>query len=68
MAGRSVANFPEQLVYTFASAARVLGSHPSSLFRHAKDGKLKTVDTPLGRRIHRDEILRQSGEKDKKAT
>ena len=57
-------NFPEQTIYTFAAASRILGRHVSTLFRQAKDGTLKVVDTPVGRRIHRDEIRRQSGETD----
>lgn len=62
MAGLTFSNFPEQMIYSFAAAARILGRHPSTLFRQAKDGTLRTVDTPLGRRIHRNEIRRQSGE------
>jgi len=62
--GRTAANFPQQTIYTFAAAAKVLGRHPTTLFRQAKDGTLRTVDTPVGRRIHRDEIRRQSGETD----
>lgn len=60
--GNTAADFPKQSIYSFAAAARILGRHPTTLFRQAKDGTLKTVDTPLGRRIHRDEIRRQSGE------
>lgn len=62
MTGRTFSNFPEQTIYSFAAAGRILGRHPSTLFRQAKEGTLRTVQTPLGRRIHRDEIRRQSGE------
>lgn len=62
MRGRTPSNFPEQTIYTFAAASRILGRHVSTLFRQAQDGTLKVVDTPIGRRIHRDEIRRQSGE------
>ncbi|MFS8115195.1 hypothetical protein QD460_26015 [Rhizobium jaguaris] len=60
--GNTAANYPEQLLYTFPAAGRILGLHPTTLFRQAKDGTLRTVETPFGRRIHRDEIRRQSGE------
>jgi predicted site-specific integrase-resolvase len=60
--GNTAANFPEQTIYTFAAAAKILGRHPTTLFRQAKAGTLRTVNTPVGRRIHRDEIRRQSGE------
>lgn len=55
-------NYPRQTIYTFSAAAKILGRHPTTLFRQAKVGSLRTVDTPFGRRIHRDEIARQSGE------
>ncbi len=58
----TAANFPQQTVYTFAAAARILGRHVTTLFRQAREGLVKTVDTPVGRRIHIDEIRRQSGE------
>lgn len=61
--GNTCANFPEQTIYTFAAAARILGCDTSTLFRHASVGLLKTVDTPVGRRIHRDEIRRHTGER-----
>ncbi|MEF0939871.1 hypothetical protein [Rhizobium sp. BR 362] len=62
MTGRTFSNYPAQRIYSFAAASRILGRHVSTLFRQAKEGTLKTVDTPLGRRIHVDEIRRQSGE------
>ena len=46
----------------FAAAARLLGVHVTTAFKWAQDGKLKTVETPVGRRIHLDEIRRQAGE------
>jgi hypothetical protein len=49
-------------IYTFAAAAKLLGRHPTTLFRQARDGTLRTVYTPVGRRIHIDELRRQSGE------
>ncbi|MGR9297797.1 hypothetical protein ACU8L5_21170 [Rhizobium leguminosarum] len=60
--GAAFFNYPTQTIYTFSAAAKILGRHPTTLFRQAKGGSLRTVDTPFGRRIHRDEIARQSGE------
>ncbi|CAN7197649.1 hypothetical protein LJR010_000506 [Ensifer adhaerens] len=60
---KNAANFPEQIVYSFVAAARILGRHVTTLHRQAKDGRLRTVDTPVGRRVHRDEIRRQIGER-----
>ena len=51
-----------QRLYTFAAAARLLGVHVTTAFKWAREGKLKTVETPVGRRIHLDEIRRQAGE------
>ena len=61
--GSSSANYPEQPIYSFPAAARILGRHVTTLFRDAKNGKLQTITTPFGRRIHRNEIQRQAGEK-----
>ena len=52
---------PTQTIYTFAATSRILGVHVTTLHKRARDGKLKTVNTPVGRRIHRDEIRRQYG-------
>lgn len=62
MTGHTYSDYPNQLVYSFAAASRLLGMHPTTLFRLAKDGVVHTVDTPQGRKIHRDEIRRLSGE------
>jgi hypothetical protein len=40
----------------------------TTLHKRARDGTLKTVNTPVGRRIHRDEIRRQCGESDENET
>ena len=61
--GLSAARLGEgQRVFGIAAAARVLGVHVTTAHRWAKDGKLRTIDTPLGRRVHIDEIRRLSGE------
>jgi hypothetical protein len=62
--GITATNFPNQTIYTFAATSRILGVHVTTLHKRARDGKLKTVNTPVGRRIHRDEIRRQCGESD----
>ena len=51
-----------------APDSRILGVHVTTLHKRARDGKLKTVNTPVGRRIHRDEIRRQCGESDENET
>ena len=51
-----------QRVFTVAAAARVLGVHATTAWRWIQHGKLETIDTPLGRRVHVDEIRRLSGE------
>jgi len=55
-------DFPHQEIYSFAATSRLLGVHVTTLYRWAKAGQLKTVDTPSGRRINREEIQRQSSE------
>ena len=66
--GITATNFPNQTIYTFAATSRILGVHVTTLHKRARDGKLKTVNTPVGRRIHRDEIRRQCGESDENET
>ena len=66
--GITATNFPNQTIYTFAATSRILGVQVTTLHKRARDGKLKTVNTPVGRRIHRDEIRRQSGESDENET
>ena len=66
--GITATNFPNQTIYTFAATSRILGVHVTTLHKRARDGRLKTVNTPVGRRIHRDEIRRQCGESDEKET
>ena len=68
--GRAITavNFPEQTIYTFAATSRILGVHVTTLHKRARDGKLKTINTPVGRRIHRNEIRRQCGESDENET
>lgn len=66
--GITATNFPNQTIYTFAATSRILGVHVTTLHKRARDGKLKTVNTPVGRRIHRDEIRRQSGESNENET
>ncbi len=64
---KSAADYPQQVVYSFSAGARILGKHPATLFRWAKSGQLKTVETPFGRGIHRNEIRRQAGEEEAEA-
>ena len=66
--GITATYFPNQTIYTFAATSRILGVHVTTLHKRARDGKLKTVNTPVGRRIHRDEIRRQCGESDENET
>ena len=66
--GNTATNFPNQTIYTFAATSRILGVHVTTLHKRARDGKLKTVNTAVDRRIHRDEIRRQCGESDENET
>ncbi len=61
--GKTAANYPRQLIYTFAATSDITGNHVSTLFRMAKTGRLETVETPFGRRITRSEVQRLSGQK-----
>ena len=61
--GKAAAKIGEgQRVFAIAAAGRVLGVHETTAHRWVRDGKLQTIDTPLGRRVHIDEIRRLSGE------
>lgn len=62
MPHQSSSKYPMRRLYSFAAAAEILGKSKQTLFRWAYEGRLVTVDTPVGRHIHVDEIRRWLGE------
>ena len=52
----------ERTLYRPVEVAQRWGVDRTTVYRMADDGRLKTVSTPFGLRIHQDEILRIEGD------
>jgi excisionase family DNA binding protein len=48
---------PARLAYSVTTAAKALSVGRSTMYRLINEGKIKTFETPLGRRIRHDELV-----------
>lgn len=53
---------PDQFLYSATQTAKMLGIHRSTVYRLIDAGDLKPIQTAVGRRFTRSELLRFSGE------
>ncbi len=59
--GAKYADFPRQELYSLASTSRIISVNISTVLRRLQAGTMTATDTPFGRMIHRNEILRCLG-------